>query len=457
MSAPTETRFRCPGESYFIDRPIHLARLAGGYATCRGCLHRFDAGLRPVKATAADARLAHSNPERTDSADAEPEAACAEGPLGIARNQIDAPLVRRYAAALGTALRRRVESAGGVPRVAVATDGRWLSAELVAAAGDGLALSGCRVVESGAATAASLARLVHRHGLDGGLLVGNSSGAPQIVSLKCWGPASCPWSAGGQLDDVTALFAGAPERSSRRSGGLERIDPGPEYRQELADLFHGLRPLRFVLDTSSLPLAEHLRQLAGNSACQIAGPRLPAAGKPAQSADRKGKTAKAKAGSPSTALTTAAAYRGRRGQRLREQVLDESADFGLWIDGDGESLDLIDQRGRPVNAERLLFAFARQLSAEAKSAGVVVEAEASPAAHGQLTAAGTGPIESASRCESMFVAMQRSGAALGGGPSGRIWFGGELPQPDALRTLGELLQLLSQSDRPLSEVLEGSD
>ncbi len=133
---------------------------------------------------------------------------------------------------------------------------------------------------------------------------------------------------------------------------------------------------------------------------------------------------------------------------------EDEADFGLGIDGDGETLQLVDERGRIVNAERLLLALVRRLAPVETSRGVVLEADASHAAGQQLILAGAPPIESMSTRQSMFVTMQRTGAVLGGGPSGRLWFGGELPQTDALRTLAELLQLLSQGDPVLSEVLE---
>ena len=338
-------------------------------------------------------------------------------------------------------------------RVAVAADGRWLTARLAAAAGEGLLRSGCRVVDTGASTVASLAMLIHRHRLDGGLLVGNSSGGPQIVSLKCWGPQGSPWSVGGGLDHVTALLATAPERGSRRSGGLERIDVAAEYRQQLAELFHGLRPLRLVLDTSSAPLLEQLRQLASSSACQIIPPRPPAVGKLAASVQRKFKSVRPAAGGQSSAQAPAADYRAQRAQRLREQVPEDGADFGLWIDGDGDTLELIDQLGQPVNTERLLLALAARLSSDARSIGVVLEADASHAAGRQLLSAGARTFESPSSRESMFGAMQRTGAALGGGPSGRLWFGEESPRSDALRSLAEVLQLLSQGDAALSDVL----
>jgi hypothetical protein len=97
VSALSETRYRCPGESYFIDRPIHLARLAEGFAACRNCSHRFDSGLRPLNTTSADHCAADDDPQHADrqSADALcalPHANSSEGPQGVARNEIDVPL-----------------------------------------------------------------------------------------------------------------------------------------------------------------------------------------------------------------------------------------------------------------------------------------------------------------------------------------------------------------------------
>jgi phosphomannomutase len=53
----------------------------------------------------------------------------------------------------------------------------------------------------------------------------------------------------------------------------------------------------------------------------------------------------------------------------------------------------------------------------------------------------------------MHAAMSARDAALGGGPSGRYWYGARPPLADGLRTLSLLLTILSQSDRPLSETV----
>ena len=450
MSSSTDNCYRCPGESYPIARAIHLGRLAAGFPACRGCEHRFDTAVPPAPPS--------SNNVEVEVAPA-PEAYATgswqwspEGPLGAAASEVDPPRVRRFATALGTVLRSTGDT---TPGVAVAADGRWLTAPLLAAARDGLLLAGCRVVESGASTAGSLALVVHRHGLDGGLLIGNASGTAQGVSLKCWGAGAAPWSSGGRLDEVARVLASPGGRPSRRGGGIARIDLGAEYRAELAELFHGLRPLRFVLDTASQPLVEHLQALAAPSACRVVAPRTPAMGELAPPTGRKTALQRHAPAVRPGAVAAAAAFRARRVERLRQQVVDERLDFALWIDGDGDGCELMDDQGLPVRGERLLTAFAERLSTDAKPRGVLVEADTLPAAKARLAKAGIPCHAIPAGREAMFAALSRSGAPLGGGPSGRIWFNSSFPQCDAPRTLGELLQLLSDSDRPLSEALAG--
>ena len=369
MNPTVEVRFRCPGETYWIDRATHLARLAAGYAGCRSCVDRFDTGgLLPASARAADDTAEGESLGREASREATQSATAglgqrfgeaiwnAEGVAGTAENQIDVAVARRLAMALGTVL-GQLPGAGSPVRVAVGGDGRWLSAPLVAAVSLGCQRAGCRVIETGHATAGSLAMVVRQAGLDGGMLIGNGLSATQTVSLKCFGPEGRPWSAGGGLEPVRRALADEAVRTSRRFGGLERVDLTAEYRRGLSELFHGLRPLRFVLDAASRPLVEHLRQLVGRSACEIISPGIPAgegeAGRP-MGGVRRSKVA-ARPGS----------LRARHVDRLRAQVVRVNADFGLWIDGDGDALVLVDELGRQIGPERLLWALFGQTATPA--------------------------------------------------------------------------------------------
>lgn len=48
-SAKSEPEYRCPGENYPIDRPVHLARMAAYYPLCRRCSHNCDTDGLPSR------------------------------------------------------------------------------------------------------------------------------------------------------------------------------------------------------------------------------------------------------------------------------------------------------------------------------------------------------------------------------------------------------------------------
>jgi phosphomannomutase len=443
LNSAVDLRFRCPGDTYWIDRATHLARLAAGYAPCRACTSRFETGgLLPialrqpnVQTEEAGAGPAAAEQTRAEAADSHWSA---EGLAGAAVNEIDVRVVTQFALAIGTVLAQDF-GAGGRARVAVAGDGRWLTAPLVAAASQGCRRAGCRVTEISLATAGSLAMAVAKHQLDGGILIGNALSAPETVSLKCWGPDGRPWSVGGGLDLVRRALTDEAIRTSRRYGGLERDDPTAEYRQKVAELFHGLRPLRWVLESSSRPLVEHLRHLLARSACEIVSPGAPAAEEQTLGKRRRaGKT------------TKAVSPRSRRIDRLRQQIARTKADFGLWIDGDGDTLLLVDEQGRRIGPERLLWAIWRR----AATAGQTVVLTRDCLSGRQLfESAGARVIEVDATREAIDAAMRDTGAAAAAGPGGRLWLAGQSSTSDALVVVGWLLQLLSGQDRPISEML----
>jgi phosphomannomutase len=146
----------------------------------------------------------------------------------------------------------------------------------------------------------------------------------------------------------------------------------------------------------------------------------------------------------------------RRAAAIGSAVLAEKAHLGAWIDGDGETLLLVDEQGRAVEPERLLVAFAKFVLGERQGATIALEGEVAAATASAIERLGGQVVTAGPTRQAMFQRMESSGAVLGGGPSGRVWFCGPPPVADALAALGLLASLLSQSDRPLSEVLDAA-
>ena len=339
------------------------------------------------------------------------------------------------------------------PRVVLGSDGRPLCAELLAAASEGLRGSGCHVVEVEAATAPALAMAVYELEAVGGMLLANPHGTSHGVGVRMWGHGAVPCSAGGRLDAIRQTFLNGAPRPTRTSGGLERHSALKPYLARLRGLFHALRSLRIVLDTVSAPLADSLRQLTHATAIQILataprGAAFAGVGPPGFDVS--------KSRPHDSSGAAGQTEQQRRVEWLAQQVPAAQADFGIWIDGTGEHCTIVDERGRIVAADRLLAALARIELAGHSGAAVVLERETSPRWRAAITSAGIRVHEAAPLRESMHAAFAASGAAVGGGPSGRIWVVGPPAAADALAVLGWLLALLSRGDRSLSEVLDAA-
>ena len=431
LSAEVEN-YCCPGEARAIDRAVHLARLAIFYAPCRECVHRGDVRhLSPIEIRRWREidRRPHRPPQFTG-----------EGLESYSPNEFDPPLARRFATALASIVWEWHRDPSRSPCVLVGADGHWSTAELVAAVCEALQLSGCQAVETGAVTSASLGILGQHLRADAAVWIGNFTGEPHALGFKLWGKHGRPWSSPGELDAVREQYemAGAM-RPRRRGGGLQRARASEVYLPPLASLFHGLRPLRFVLDTTCEPLVRYFHALSAHAACQALRDR-------AISGDVQANDASSSDGS----------FADRRVEAVGRRVLAQRAHFGLWIDGDGENCRLVDERGAAADGEVLLLTLAEYICRERPGVSLFVNREISANLASALERAGARVVEGGDTRQEAYDAIVAGGAVFGGGASGRFWFAGDPPVADALMTLSVFLTLLSQSDRAVSEVLDAA-
>jgi phosphomannomutase len=421
--------YQCPGEDHPISESVHLGRLASFYPACRDCPHREVTRSLGKRAVKQIERARHFAPQ--------PPICDSDGIHGGDCQQLTLQLARQLAAAFGVGLRQHTRHH---PQVVIAGDGRPLLAEFVAAVAGGLRWAGCQVIETGAATAALLTMALAKSGADGALLVGNPGSSVRTIGLKFWGPFGLPLPA-DQIIAIERLVKRGVDRPSRRWGTATRLSAEADYLAGLQDYFHALRPLKWVLDTGSGVVEDYARRLGQSVACELVlGRDLPAQ-----------RVVRGKRPVGPLAIETGPRERLRL---LQKQVPAAKAHFGIWIDGDGEACALVDERGQEISAERLLLLLARHLVASRREVAVVVEQETSTSTRARLAELGaTIHVSSAERAE-MAGAVQTTGAVVGGGPSGRVWFATPLPCPDGLRTVALLLTVLIQSDWSTSEALE---
>jgi phosphomannomutase len=397
-------QYRCPGAEYSISHAQHLGRLAQFYPPCRACAHRDETGALP----AGQVRRLREVHQRAVSA----ELFDAEGLTALPAEQLTPQLVQRAAAAFGLALTQG-DSDKGVT-VLIASDGRGLTAALTAALSEGLRWSGCAVRDVGAATAPCLSLAIAQATADGGILVSNPGAGGNVAGLKFWGPRGWPLSAGPVLAETRRLVQSGVDRPTRRYGPLARLAVDDAYLAALTPCYHALRPLRWLHQSACVPLARYLTRLTASVGCRP--------------------------------ISCGAAA-------MAAEIVAQQAHFGVRIDGDGESCHVADEQGRDVPPERLLFLLARQMPLAGKT--VAVEPTTPQWLADAIMTGGGNVIAGGSTRAAMAKCMADHNAVLGGGASGRLWHMVDgTPLCDALRTLTQLLVLLSRSDAPLSAVLD---
>lgn len=408
VSDSTPLPYCCPGETQGISRAVHLGRLTSFYPACRDCQHASDTRtlsprrvlqLESVQRRVRPASLFHD-----------------EGIAGTFLNELGPAEARRAATALAVLLARDAQPEA-MREVMLGCDGRSIAAEIGAAVSEGLRQAGCMVVDAGFTTAGAMADAVGRLHCGGGVFIGRGDAGPQQIDLSFFGPQAVPLSAGGGLDELERLWYEGVDRPSRRSGSIRRHRADAAVIADLTPHFHALRPLRLVLDTTSLPIKQQIARLAQRVSLEI----IPAG-------------------------TSSAS----RASDVMQQVCQVGAHFGLWIDGDGVSCRLFDEHGEELSADRLAILVLRYYQDQSPDRVLVVEQPAFQAVRAALGREARLHVAPSTH-EGIARAMLASDA-VAGGMGNRMWFADPTPVACALRTLAVLLTVFSRSDRPVSEV-----
>jgi phosphoglucosamine mutase len=129
-------------------------------------------------------------------------------------------------------------------------------------------------------------------------------------------------------------------------------------------------------------------------------------------------------------------------------MMDGEADFGVAFDGDGDRSLFVSRRGKPVDGDAVLLVMARRV----RPSGVVGTSMTNYALEKMLDAQGIRLTRVAVGDRYVFEEMQRSGAPLGGEPSGPIIFSDFGLSGDGLLTTLKLAQAMVESGQSLDDL-----
>ncbi|GIO24781.1 phosphoglucosamine mutase [Oceanobacillus sp. J11TS1] len=141
---------------------------------------------------------------------------------------------------------------------------------------------------------------------------------------------------------------------------------------------------------------------------------------------------------------------------LQQFVLDKEADVGLAFDGDGDRLIAVDEKGRIVDGDKIMFICAKYLKeiGMLRKDTVVSTVMSNLGFYKALEEAGLKSDKTAVGDRYVMEEMRKNGYNLGGEQSGHIIFLDYITTGDGLLSALQLVNVMRESGKPLSELAD---
>ncbi len=138
---------------------------------------------------------------------------------------------------------------------------------------------------------------------------------------------------------------------------------------------------------------------------------------------------------------------------LRKKVVEVGADLGVGYDGDTDRVGVIDEKGKMIFADKLIAILSGEVLRRHPGGEIVFDVKCSQALPEVIEKHGGKPLMWKTGHSLLKAKMKEVGAPLAGEMSGHIFYADDFfGFDDAVYVSGRLMQILSNSQRPLSEI-----
>lgn len=334
--------------------------------------------------------------------------------------------VRLIGQAFGTYVQEQ-----GSNEVLVGRDNRLSSDRLHKMLLKGLLDSGCHVIDIGLVVTPILYFAREHLGISGGVMITGSHNPPEENGFKlAYGEGTIY---GDQIIKLRDMITENKLRSG--SGTLQVRDVSESYLQMLADKIKlGKRPLKVAVDCGNGTASLFAEKILKNWGCEVIPLYCESDGSFPNHHPDPVKTANL--------------------VQLKKAVLKNKADLGVAYDGDADRIGVVDDQGNVVWGDKLMCLFWREILAKYPAALAIVEVKCSQALVEEIKRLGGKPVFYKTGHSLIKAKMRETGAVFTGEMSGHMFFADEYyGYDDALYATGRLLRILSQQDKPLSQLL----
>jgi len=140
---------------------------------------------------------------------------------------------------------------------------------------------------------------------------------------------------------------------------------------------------------------------------------------------------------------------------LQKKVLEVGADIGIGYDGDTDRVGAIDEKGRMIYADRMLAILSEEVLQRHPGGQIVFDVKCSQALPEMIEKYGGKPLMWKTGHSLLKKKMKETNAPLAGEMSGHIFYSDDyFGFDDAVYVSGRLLQILSNSDKTISQIAD---
>ena len=345
---------------------------------------------------------------------------------GIAGKDMNEEDVARIGKSVGSFLRRR-----GARQISVGRDCRLTSDIYSEKLIEGLRSTGCDVTDIGVCPTPVFYFSIEHLKTDGGVMITASHNPPEYNGFKlCLGLDSIH---GEEIQEIRRLID--DHDFDEGSGSLSSAEVGPAYLEMVSGNIKLGKTLRVGVDGGNgtagpvaVPVMQRLGCEVHDIYCDMDGTF------PNHEADP-------------TVL--------KNMQDLIALVRDKQLDLGIGFDGDGDRIGVVDENGSIIFGDKLMIIYAREILSRKPGSTFISEVKCSQTMYDDIAKNGGRAIMWKTGHSLIKKKMKDEDAELAGEMSGHMFFKDRyFGFDDATYAACRLLEILSNSDRRLSQLLE---
>lgn len=353
---------------------------------------------------------------------------------GVVPDELTPEITRQIGRALVATLQAK--------SVVVGRDMRISSPELAAALIEGIRDAGADVVDIGMVSTDALYFAIGKYGFPAGVMVTASHNPPQYNGLKIAREEARALSLDEGLDTIRDRVLAndlPPFKPANERGSLEQRDILDAYASHMLSLVDTskIRPLRIAID-------------AGNGMAGLTVPKV-FSHLPVEVTPLYFKPDGTFPNHPANPIEP------ENTEVLRRTVVEKGYDLGAAFDGDADRVFLIDEKGYLVGGDMLTAMVASRLLDRHPDAAIVYNLICSRGVPELIEAKGGRPVRSRVGHSYIKETMRREDAVFGGEHSGHFYFRDNWFADSGMAALLNALEMLSEADKPLSEVIAPLD